>query len=339
MQGLAPSRAQLIGEEPRFVAVPRRPKLSVNYRAFVSHDVGLVNDYSASREDLSADLSSDSPPIRLSAGTGVICLAGGLFETLRYAAMKPIQFLKLTAFVSSIMLTANVSFAQIGSPGSPAGMDASLVQLFGDVKAFSAVCDMRMLDASQNEKLSGPMDFALLEEKIRVEVDMSKMKAKEMTPETIAMMKQSGMDRVISIVRPDKKNQTVIYPGMKACVSMPLPKKQADALDSKNSKMEKTPMGKETIDGHSCIKNKVVIKNEGSKPQEFLVWNASDLKDFPVQIQTSEDDQTVFMLFKQIQFSKPAAATFEVPSDYKKYDDMGSFMQDMMAKMMQGMTK
>ena len=53
-------------------------------------------------------------------------------------------------------------------------------------------------------------------------------------------------------------------------------------------KVETTEIGKETLDGHPCVKNKyVVTDNEGVK-HESTVWNATDLKNFPVKIQTTE---------------------------------------------------
>lgn len=248
--------------------------------------------------------------------------------------MKIFHHLKTVPFVATLLVAATASYAQMGGSSSPAGADAILTKLFGDIKAFTAVCDMRMLGSDGNATFSGPMDFALLDGKMRVEVDLSKMTVKDMPPGAIDSIKKAGMDRVISIVRTDKTNQAIIYPGLKSCVVMPLPKKQADALTDKSTKIDKTALGKETIDGHACTKNKVVITPDKGEAQEFTVWNAEDLKQFPVQVETMQDGQKVVMLFKQIKLAKTEESKFEVPSDYKKYDDMGSFMQAMMARMM-----
>ena len=67
----------------------------------------------------------------------------------------------------------------MSAPGSPGGVDAAMAQLFGDVKAFSAMCNMRMLEKDDSEKMSAMMDFELLDGKMRVEVDLTKMKAKD----------------------------------------------------------------------------------------------------------------------------------------------------------------
>ena len=73
--------------------------------------------------------------------------------------------------------------------------------------------------------------------------------------------------------------------------SMPLAKGEAEALE-KGLKVEKTALGKETIDGHACVKNKVVVKNEQGAVLEAITWNATDLKDFPLQIEMKEKDNT-----------------------------------------------
>jgi hypothetical protein len=248
--------------------------------------------------------------------------------------MKYLSFLKTSAWVALLFAIVTPSFAQMGGP-SPGSVNAGMIKLFGDVKAFSAKCDTRMLDAAQKETMSMPTDFALSDGKVRVEVDMTQMKSTELPPEAIASMKKMGMDRVISIMDPEKKTQTFIYPGIQSCMNLPLPKADVEALE-KESKIEKTSEGNETIDGHPCVKSKVVISYTSGRSQTFMVWNATDMKNFPVQIQSMEANGSAIMLFKQVQMAKPDAKQFEVPADYKVYKDMPSFQQAIMQRMMNG---
>src|SRR6185369_11195089 len=129
---------------------------------------------------------------------------------------------------------------------------------------------------------------------------MGNIKSKDMPPQAMAQMKAAGMDKIITIMRKDTKTMYLIYPNMKASAKMPLTKEQAATLD-KDPKMEKTAMGKETVDGHPCQKNKVVFTDDKGQKKETFVWNATDLKDFPVRVETKEGDTTVQMDFKQIQ--------------------------------------
>jgi len=47
-----------------------------------------------------------------------------------------------------------------------------------------------------------------------------------------------------------------------------------------------------------------------------VVWNATDLKDFPIQIEMKEKDRTVRMHFTDVRFVKPEAKQFEIPTAY-----------------------
>ena len=237
-----------------------------------------------------------------------------------------------SAFVLSLLVLAS-AYAQVPGPGGPAGMSAAITKLFGDVKAFTAKAEVQVLDNSQQEIVSMPMNFALLDKSIRVEMDLTQMKNKQMPPGVADSLKQMGMAHVISIISPSKKSAFVVYPDQKSLLLMPLSKEDADA--SKTPKLEKTALGKETVDGHACVKNKVVITDEKGEKVDATTWNASDLKDFPIQIQTKEAENTSIVKFKQVQFTAPDAAQFEPPTGYTQYNNQQELMQGIMKKVMQ----
>lgn len=246
--------------------------------------------------------------------------------------MKPITISRLITFVVSLLAAGNDSFAQMNQSRSPGAMDAALVKLFGDIKAFSSQCETRMLDANQKETMSMTMDFALLDGKMRAELDMTRMNSAEMNSEAVATIKRMGMDRIVSIIEPAGKTQTQIYPKLKSSVTTAIPREQTEML-SDDAKIKKTELGKESVDGHPCVKNKVVVTSSKGKTQESTVWNAPGMKDFPIKIQTVEDGVTIVMLFKQVKLEKPDASKFEVPSGYKQYDSPQAFMQANIARL------
>jgi hypothetical protein len=143
------------------------------------------------------------------------------------------------------------------------------------------------------------------------------------------------MDRMIAISRPDTKTAFVIYPGLEAYAAMPMDDTSATAPDSA-FKIKTTELGKETIDGHPCVKNKTIVTDEQGTNHESTVWNATDLKNFPVKIETSEQGNQVTMVFKDVKLAKPDAKQFEPPASFKKYDDMRAMMQAEMMKRMGG---
>jgi hypothetical protein len=85
------------------------------------------------------------------------------------------------------------------------------------------------------------------------------------------------------------------------------------------------------------MKNKIVVTDDDGKPQEFLAWEASDLKSFAVQTEYVEDGDTVRQLFKEIKFTKPAAALFDPPAGSQKYASVQELMISGMKKMMKGL--
>ena len=244
---------------------------------------------------------------------------------------------KFIALSACVLVAAVTSFAQAGAAGPTPGVDPSLTHLFGKTTSFTAKCDVRTLDVDQTEKVRAPMTIAMLEGKMRVEVDLSQMKSKDMSPNIVAMMKQMGMDQVVSISRPDKKSQYIVYPAVESCVDVPLSEEDA-ALLGGMPKVDKTALGKETLDGHSCTKNKVILKYDKGATSEFTIWNAADLKDFPVQIQSQEGDEITLMRFSEISLSKPDKGKFEVPSGYKRYEDLPEFPRAVMQRMLQSTT-
>src|SRR3974390_895708 len=100
---------------------------------------------------------------------------------------------KLSGLV--LVLTAVGGLGKVGGPGGPAGMSATITKLFGDNRAFTSKAEVQLLDSSQKEVALMPMDFSLLEKSIRVEMDLTQVKNKEMPPGVAESLKKMGMAR------------------------------------------------------------------------------------------------------------------------------------------------
>jgi hypothetical protein len=112
----------------------------------------------------------------------------------------------------------------------------------------------------------------------------------------------------------------------------PLSKEEAATLIEKQ-KLDCTVIGKETIDGHPCVKNKVVAAGDKGKQTEYTVWNATDLKNFPVQILTKEKTDTIILRYKDVRFVKPDAKQFDLPTGFAAYTDPNDLMKALVMKM------
>ena len=225
------------------------------------------------------------------------------------------------------------AYSQSGPPGGP-HLGGATGKLFGDNQTFSAGLEMQTTDVSSNTiTILGKISFDT--GKSRFEFNLTDMKGGQMSTNAATQMKSMGMDQMVTIARPDKKAAYLIYPGMQSYAEIQL--SNADSAPTNSDyKVEITESGKETVDGHRCVKNKYIVTDKEDVKHESTVWNATDLKKFPVKIQTTESGGDVTMLFKNVTLAKPAASLFDPPADFKKYDNMQQMMQQEMMKRMGG---
>jgi hypothetical protein len=246
-----------------------------------------------------------------------------------YAMMKKILLLT-TALVSLGLAPA---FAQMGRAGGP-NFGGAMDKLFGANQSFSARISFESIGADSNTMtMPGKMSFDT--GKSRFEMNMSEMQSSQMPAGASVQLKAMGMDRVISISRPDLKLGYLVYPGLNSYAEM-ASQDPSVATNQDDYKVENTEVGKETVDGHDCVKNQVVVTDKAGNTHNYQVWRAGDLNEFPVKIVTNEGGSAVTIEFKEISLTKPAASLFEAPSGYTKYDNAQTMMQTEMMKRMGG---
>jgi hypothetical protein len=244
------------------------------------------------------------------------------------------KLLLLTTALVALGLTP--AFAQFGPRGGAQGphFGGAMNQLFGANQTFSAVMEFQTSGRDgQNITMPGKLSFD--SGKSRFEMNLSESRGSSMPPSALAQMKAMGMDTMISISRPDLKLAYLVYPGLNSYAEMPQADASASAAPS-DFKVEIKELGKEAVDGHDCVKNLVTVTEKDNSKHESTVWNAADLKNFPVKIVTGESGQNATMLFKNISFDKPADSLFVPPADFTKYDNVQSMMQAEMMKRMGG---
>jgi hypothetical protein len=248
--------------------------------------------------------------------------------------MKKQSSFLIPAILGLGLLTAQAQFGPPGGAPQGPSFGGAMDKLFGENQTYTANLEFQSTDKS-GESVAMPGKISFDNGKSRFEMNMSEIKSAKMSPETGAQMKQMGMDQMISINQPDKKVVFLVYPGMQSYVENKMTDAKTGAPMS-DFKIEVTELGKETMDGHPCVKNKVIVTDKDGVKHESTVWNATDLKNFPVKIQTEENGSTVTMSFKNVSLAKPDASAFEVPAGYTKYDSMQAMMQQQMMKRMGG---
>lgn len=239
-----------------------------------------------------------------------------------------------TLAAAMVCFTLVPAFAQFGRMPSGPKFDGAMAKLFGDNSTFSAALEFQMKPAA-GDTITMPGKISYDVGKARFEMNLSEAKGMKIPPEATAQLKSMGLDQLATLARPDKNSTYLIYPGLESYLETPLPAAKAGTNDNFN--IEVTELGKDTVDGHPCLKNKVVVTDNKGERQESTVWNATDMKKFPVKILHVEQGAEITMLFKNVALTKPAASVFELPSGYTRYNDMQTMMQTEMMKKMSGM--
>ena len=233
------------------------------------------------------------------------------------------------------LLPASGQFGPPGAGPREALLGGATGKLFGDNQTFSARMEMQTSD-SDGKTITMPGQLSFDTGKTRFEINVTDMQGVPMAANDAAQMKSMGMDQMVTIARPDKNAAYIVYPGMQSFVETELPEAASPAATNSDYKVETVEMGKDTVDGHACVKNQVTVTDKDGNKHVSTVWNATDLKKFPVKIQSTESGSPVIMLFKNVSLAKPNASLFDVPSAYTKYDDVRTMIQQQVMKRMGG---
>jgi hypothetical protein len=238
----------------------------------------------------------------------------------------------MTATACVVALTA---FGQRMSGSGPRDYGtAEMCKIFGKNQAFTATAEMSVTDPQRPQPIQMETSYAFLKGNVRMEMDMASTKGAGMSPQAVAQMKQMGMDRTVNIYRGDKKLMYLVYPGLKSYCAITPSGLQPSKSEQKQPKIENWPLGKETVDGHPCVKNKITVTADDGSQHEITAWQATDLNDFPIKTEMQAGNATVSTHFRDIKLSAPDASLFNPPSDYKSYASMQELMMANMAHMM-----
>ena len=125
--------------------------------------------------------------------------------------------------------------------------------------------------------------------------------------------------KVINIIRADKKVMWMLMPDEKMYMEMPLNSQKEDITSKLNDpdvKTEKKFLADETVDGHPSKKYHVIMTRKGKKESSGHMWEATDLNNFPVKWQ--DEDRKTTVTWKNIKFGDVPDSMFEIPAGYKK---------------------
>ena len=190
--------------------------------------------------------------------------------------MKKPRLIRTASTLLAVMLTllGSVGRAQVAG-SAPGGMNAALMQsvrpddrLFGQggcgCGGFLAAGAAADADGLCRSRRQDPARYRC-----------SQIRSKQVTPEILSAMNRAGIGKMSTIIRPDKKASYIVYPGVRNYSIVPMTKAESDAV-GKDLSTTRTELGRETIDGHACVKHRVTVKNQQAVILEATTWNATD---------------------------------------------------------------
>ena len=231
--------------------------------------------------------------------------------------------------VFGFSIFASVTLAQMPGGQPPPDPCAALAKFFSKDAEFTALAKVVVAGKKARENQAMEMRFAVSGRKMRNEMDMTKMG--NIPARDMEGMKQMGMDQMVILALPEKPATYMVFPNLKSYCDMPAPNK-----GNAEGKLEKTELGSDTVENHACKKSKLTFTDKDGKTAEATVWEATDLKSFPIRYQTVENEQTTTTTFSDIKMEKPDASLFDLPAGYKKYGNMQEMMMGNMQRLMQG---
>jgi len=85
-----------------------------------------------------------------------------------------------------------------------------------------------------------------------------------------------------------------------------------------DASIDRSPAGADTLDGHPCKVENLTITPHDGKPMKMKVWEAQDLKSFPIKVEMQTDKGTVTVLYKDLSFDAPPASLFTHPENCRQ---------------------
>ena len=108
--------------------------------------------------------------------------------------------------------------------------------------------------------------------------------------------------------------------GQGMCMQM-TPKGQQNPFAEQGS-VERTPVGTDVVDGHTCKVENVIVTPQNGMPTKMKVWEATDLQGFPVKVEVESSKGPVTVMYKDVSFDAPAASLFTHPDNCRQMPTM-----------------
>lgn len=126
-------------------------------------------------------------------------------------------------------------------------------------------------------------------------------------------LEKAGMT---AITRMDKQVVWLLMPRDKMYIEQAFrPENIVPASEATSGELERTPLGKETVNGRAADKYLVTVRLDG-KRTTYILWLAADSA---LPLKTAAEDGSWRQEYRNVLAGVPDPALFEIPDGYKKF--------------------
>ncbi|MCG3150482.1 MAG: hypothetical protein PCFJNLEI_03968 [Verrucomicrobiae bacterium] len=208
--------------------------------------------------------------------------------------------------------------AQGSGPGSmPVDPLNLLGTLLGPGVGFTATAEISGFSTNANNDFVVDVDYTFLAGQLRTIVDLTQLRGLKACD--YLESRDPDFDSAITIKLPELKRAYVVYPRLRAYVETVLTWREhtKEVLEITKTKLRDTIVGDQP-----CTEYRVHVINKLGDEYDVRVWEATELDNFPVQLQF-ETEATVFTIrFRNLQRTPPDIELFQPPAGFDRYTSL-----------------
>jgi len=232
------------------------------------------------------------------------------------------RFIGLPILLLALPVVAHAQAVRFGVfPVDPVEL---LKHLLGPDAGFTAMAELSGEGPSDDDNFHVDSAYAMRGDELRTETDLAKLRGLKACDVAQGKLQDMGLDDTVMIRLPGLKLSYIIYPRSQAYIESPLTWRERlkEITD-----MQRERLGSGTIDGHPCTRYRLHITNSTGDENDVLLWEAADLKNFPVQLVFEIAGDTFRIQFHDVKLETPDLELFQPPAEYDRYTSLGELVR------------
>lgn len=197
---------------------------------------------------------------------------------------------------------------------------ARLLQALGD---FTATGDLEIQtgEGAGLQRQLFPVTLQMLAGRLRLELSLRHVKTDQLEGGEFTVLRQVGVDRVVTIALPHLRVQHLVYPAIGSYVTQSLPD---EALPS-GYRLDRQLVGPESLQGKTFNKYRLTMTHLFKDVRQSVDWWET-VPHQPAFLKMAVGGALISIRFRDIARQKPQPELFEVPIEFFKHPDRATLL-------------